>query len=130
MPFAFDLKNPFLRINTTVILILSSINFKISVTTRLPTVSYLTILDRYAFPVLLYMDFLCFYHSIIGSSLFENIDNSTMKLYDLYFLFSFFTVYLLFHLVYISIFLHKFSKTYFIKNLKQPLLNKKIISPV
>ena len=55
MPFSFSVTSPSSRINSTVMLILSSINFKIAVTTRLPTVSYLTILDKYALPCLLYL---------------------------------------------------------------------------
>jgi hypothetical protein len=67
MPFSFSVTSPNHRINSTVMLILSSINFKIAVTTRLPTVSYLTILDKYALPALIYLGILCCYHACIGN---------------------------------------------------------------
>ena len=131
MPFSFDLKTPFLRINTTVILILSSINFKISVTTRLPIVCYLTVLDRYAFPALIYLDSLCFYHSIIGSSLFAYTNDSVVQLYDKICLITFSTLYMLFHLVYIYFFISKFLKARHLKNSEKiDTLNKNQVFPV
>lgn len=66
MPFSFAASAASTRVATTVTLILSSINFKIAVTTRLPTVSYLTILDWYALPALFYLGALCAYHGIIS----------------------------------------------------------------
>ena len=104
MPFSFIVTSPSLRINSTVILILSSINFKISVTTRLPIVSYLTILDKYAFPALIFMDCLCFYHSIIGSSLFAHTNLSILEHYDGCCLIFFGILFSLFHISYISFF--------------------------
>ncbi|CAF1003742.1 unnamed protein product, partial [Brachionus calyciflorus] len=48
VPFSFQYSAPHFRIQTTCLLILSSINFRWIVTQKLPTVSYLTTLDKYA----------------------------------------------------------------------------------
>lgn len=108
MPFSFSVTSPNTRIGSTVMLILSSINFKIAVTTRLPTVSYLTVLDKYAITALIYLAVLCVYHSIIGSSLFSNAKN--LIFIDRIFLAIFGGLFVLFHMAYIPYFVFKLSK--------------------
>jgi hypothetical protein len=48
VPFSFTYTAPHFRIQTTCLLILSSVNFRWIVTQKLPSVSYLTTLDKYA----------------------------------------------------------------------------------
>ena len=110
MPFSFAVNSPSTRIGQTVMLILSSINFKIAVTTRLPTVSYLTILDKYALTALIYLAVLCIYHSIIGSPLFSSNSTSTLNYYDQIFLIFFACSFFLFHATYAAFFMFKFLK--------------------
>lgn len=97
-------------------LILSSINFKIAVTTRLPTVSYLTVLDKYLLSGLIFMALLCAYHSVIGSSLFTFIGSTNLAYYDLIFLYIFVSLYATFHISYIFYFLVKLMKQKKVEN--------------
>jgi NADH:ubiquinone oxidoreductase subunit 5 (subunit L)/multisubunit Na+/H+ antiporter MnhA subunit len=111
MPFSFLVTAPNHRINSTVMLILSSINFKIAVTTRLPTVSYLTVLDKYSLTALIYLGVLCSYHSIIGGSLINHPDQ-----YDWIFFIAFAVIYAIFHFFYILYFLKKYFNHKKLKN--------------
>jgi len=55
VPFSFDLANHHLRIQVTSLLILTAVNFRWVVTQRLPPVSYLTQLDKYAIVTLMFL---------------------------------------------------------------------------
>ena len=68
VPFSFAYDAPHFRIQTTCLLILSSVNFRWIVTQKLPTVSYLTTLDKYAIGALIFLALLCCWHGIIGAS--------------------------------------------------------------
>lgn len=110
VPFSFAYSSPHFRIQTTCLLILSSVNFRWIVTQKLPTVSYLTILDKYAIGALIFLVSLCAWHAIIGSDMFSSIDKSLVKNIDNYALISIGILYFLFHLVYISYFIYKYSQ--------------------
>ncbi len=69
VPFAFDPSSPQFRCQVTGLLLLTSVNFRWIVTQRLPSVPYLTSLDKYAIGSLLYLVLFCVWHSIIGSSI-------------------------------------------------------------
>ncbi len=97
VPFAFEPNGPQFRCQVTGLLILTSVNFRWLVTQRLPSVPYLTQLDKYSIGLLFHLVIFCIWHSIIGSSAFS----SDKKLFDCYFLIgasSFFTLYNFYYL--------------------------------
>ena len=69
VPFAFEPNGPQFRCQVTGLLLLTSVNFRWIVTQRLPSVPYLTSLDKYAIGSLLYLVLFCVWHSIIGSTI-------------------------------------------------------------
>lgn len=97
VPFAFDPSGPQFRCQVTGLLILTSVNFRWLVTQRLPSVPYLTELDKYSIGLLFHLVFFCIWHSIIGSSAIS----TDKKRFDCYFLFGasvFFTFYNFYYL--------------------------------
>ena len=72
VPFAFEPNGPQFRCQVTGLLLLTSVNFRWIVTQRLPSVPYLTSLDKYAIGSLLYLVLFCVWHSIIGSSVISS----------------------------------------------------------
>lgn len=107
MPFSFAANAPHFRIQTTCLLILSSVNFRWIVTQRLPTVSYLTTLDVYAIIALILLVSLSCWHAIIGSKM---IDDTARNAVDMYMLIGIGAFYFLFHVVYIIFFMWKFHR--------------------
>jgi hypothetical protein len=105
VPFSISCTLPHFRISTTCLLILSSINFRWIVTQKLPTVSYLTTLDKYAIGALIFLVCLCVWHAFIGSELFMKFKPDTVVLIDTFVLILIGLFYFLFHLVYIIHFL-------------------------
>lgn len=65
--FAMDCRQPQARLNTTFTLLLTSVTFKWVVNRSLPTVSYLTSLDKYGIVCIFYICLICVWHSVIGS---------------------------------------------------------------
>lgn len=111
VPFSFNSYSPHFRIQTICLLILSSVNFKLIVTKSLPTVSYLTTLDIYALVALIFLIFLCCWHSIIGSwILVEYIGKKVESNMDNVALYFFSIFYVIFHIVYISFFVYKYFR--------------------
>jgi hypothetical protein len=134
VPFSFAYDAPHFRIQTTCLLILSSVNFRWIVTQKLPTVSYLTTLDKYAIGALVFLALLCCWHGIIGTSsdLFHAIEivywNNNQTLtpncstsfkstcipfrtnVDKYAFYGIAGLYTGFHLIYILFFLLKFCR--------------------
>jgi hypothetical protein len=117
MPFSFSISVCNARIGVILTLLLSSINFKISVTSRIPTVSYFTVLDKYAIPALIFLVGLCVYHAIIGSTLFSKVSGKTLVFIDKIALYCIAGIYSLYSLVYLVYFIGKI--------VKQKILEKK-----
>ena len=128
VPFSFANSSPHFRIQTTLLLILSSVNFRWIVTQRLPSISYLTILDKYAITALIFLALLCVWHAIIGSPIFNNmnISQDNVKTYsaknnrdfiDLIALISIAASFALFHFFYIIYFIYKYLRYSKIGNL-------------
>jgi hypothetical protein len=105
-PFSFNHSNPHFRIQTTCLLILSSINFRWAVTQKLPTVSYLTTLDKYALGALIFLVMLCVWHAIIGCGI---ISESVSLIVDEYVLIGIAALYFIFHVLYVSYFMFKYT---------------------
>ena len=66
--FSIDCKLPQSRLQTVYTLLLTSVSFKWVVNRSLPTVSYLTSLDKYAITCIVFISLTAFWHSIVGSS--------------------------------------------------------------
>ncbi len=116
-PFSFNHINPHFRIQTTCLLILSSINFRWAVTQKLPCVSYLTTLDKYALGALVFLVLLCVWHAIIGCGLISETHALSV---DQYVLLGIAVLYFLFHVAYVSFFVFKYMK--YLKLAKQEKL--------
>jgi hypothetical protein len=100
--------SPHFRIQTTCLLILNSISFKFLVTQKLPTVSYLTMLDKYAIGGTIFLVTLCAWHAIIGSRIIPSHTQPSPATIDAYALYTLGSLYSLFHIVYMAMFMHKF----------------------
>lgn len=61
--FVIDIKNAERRISGTFTLILTTFSFKIVTSKTLPTISYLTSLDKYQFINIVYLGVCCVWHS-------------------------------------------------------------------
>ena len=84
---------------------LTSFNFRWVVTQRLPTVSYLTLLDKYAIIGLLYLGYLACWFGLIGSNLFNDNNRYTVDSIMLYILVCLFII---FNIFYFSLVLFKY----------------------
>ena len=122
VPFAFACTSPHFRVQTTLLLILSSSNFRWVVSQRLPSISYLTILDKYAITALIYLVLLCIWHSIIGSTLFVQFTFNDRNRIDNILFYIIAGLFIGFHIVYIMYFLYKFLRY---KKLEDPQERKK-----
>lgn len=72
--FSIDPKLPQNRLQTTYTLLLTSISFKWVINRSLPTVSYLTSLDKYAIICIFFVCLTCVWHSLVGSLWPDNIE--------------------------------------------------------
>jgi hypothetical protein len=97
VPFAFDPGAPQFRCQVTGLLLLTSVNFRWIVTQRLPSVGYLTSLDKYAIGSLLCLVLFCVWHSLIGSTMIAS-DADSRKYVDKIVLISAASFYLLYNL--------------------------------
>ena len=81
------------------VLILTQVNFRWLITQRIPSVSYLTSIDKFAIGNLFIQILFAIWHAIIGSTLFSSDETvqSTTDSYALYGLGGIFTLYTLFH---------------------------------
>lgn len=66
-PFVIDYKLPQSRLPSTATMLLSSVSFKAVVTRLLPTVSYLTSLDKYALGSIVIITLMLIYHALLGA---------------------------------------------------------------
>lgn len=105
-PFSYAYTLPHYRIQSTCLLILSSINFRWIVTQRLPTVSYLTTLDKYALCALVFLVVVAVWHAIIGSG----IISAYQVFIDTVVLILIAVLFIIFHIVYVTFFLIKYLR--------------------
>ncbi|CAF0865229.1 unnamed protein product [Brachionus calyciflorus] len=117
--FSISPTTPQFRCQVTGLLLLTSINFRWIVTQRLPSVSYLTLLDKYTIGCLIYLVLFCVWHAIIGSeSIISNIE--LKRDVDFYFLIGSAITFIVFHLGFIFWFIRKIIE---IKHLKEAIFN-------
>jgi hypothetical protein len=107
VPFSFDPASPQFRAQVTGLLLLTSVNFRWIVTQRLPSVPYLTSLDKYAIGSLLFLVIFCVWHSLIGSAV---VTTTNKKEIDTYVLYGLATGYIIFNVILVS-WLVKMSRT-------------------
>lgn len=98
--FAFDTGAPQFRCQICGLLILTSVNFRVIVTQKLPCVPYLTSLDKYAIGNLFFLILFCVWHSLIGSNLISS-DITIRKKIDRYVLLGSIILLILFNCIYL-----------------------------
>ena len=121
--FCVNVNNPAPRIAGTFTLILTLFNFKIVTSKSLPTISYLTSLDKYEIVNLIFLVVCCFWHSI-GSSLIT--DPNLQLSIDKIILIILGVIFFLIQIIFIISLLRSFHKLKILK--KKNLKYKKIVS--
>ncbi len=123
--FAIGLTGPQNRVTIVGILLLTSINFRWVITQRLPSVSYLTLLDKYSIGCIMLLASLFSWDAIIGSFIISK-DVAYLKLIEVYAIYCFTGGYLLFLSCIVMWFLKLFIsvKNFERTNLKAYLRNK------
>lgn len=118
VPFSFQYLAPHFRMQTTVFLMLALANFRLVLTQKLPAVSYLNFLDKYSFAVLILLVLLNCWHGIIGSStdIFYNLEKEYTNPYirsdmDRIALYISGIIYIVYHIIYIFMFLIKYWRS-------------------
>ncbi len=101
------------------VLILTQVNFRWIITQRIPSVPYLTSIDKYAIGNLLFLVLFACWHSIVGSQIFDDVTTSIRITIDTYVLCAFAIAFFIYTLVYV---IWVFRMQYLIKQKK---LNKK-----
>lgn len=73
-PFVIDYKSASSRLPSTATMLLSSVSYKALISRLLPTVSYLTSLDKYSLTSITLVSFMFIYHSILAATnaIFDN----------------------------------------------------------
>jgi hypothetical protein len=115
VPFAFSPDAPQFRCQVTGLLLLTSVNFRWIVTQRLPSVAYLTSLDKYAIGSLLSLVLFCCWHSIIGSTVITS-DISFKRTVDSYVLYGAAMFYVFYNLFYLIWFIRMYKANKNIEN--------------
>lgn len=94
--FSIDCKFPQNRLQTSFTLVLTSASFKWVINRSLPTLSYMTSLDKYAIVCIIYLCLLCVWHSIVGSFW----ERDLARKLDLIILLIAFIVFIIIHIAY------------------------------
>ena len=113
--FSISVITPHFRCQVTGLLLLTSVNFRWIITQRLPSVSYLTLIDKYTIGCLFNLALIFIWHAIIGSKVITPI-TSDLKTIDGYVLYAMVVLYVVFNLVFVvwfivlSLKVHNFKK--------------------
>ena len=120
VPFAFDVSGPQFRCQVTGLLLLTSVNFRWIVTQRLPSVPYLTSLDKYAIGSLFSLVLFCVWHSLIASNVITR-DQEFRQIIDNYVFMGAGIFYLFYNIGYITWFIKmaRTIKKFHLNSLKQ-----------
>ena len=97
--FSFDPSIPHFRAIVTAILMNMSISFRWAFNQLIPSVSYLTNLDRYAIISFFTLIILLIWHALIGSNLFAATTEDRLKIENI-FIYTIAGVFILFNLIY------------------------------
>ena len=98
-PFVIDFKSAPSRLPSTATMLLSAVSFKATVTRLLPTVSYLTSLDKYSLSSIVIIAIMFIYHSLF-SALNHFLNESLAYFLDKFAFMCFFSFIVLMHVVY------------------------------
>jgi hypothetical protein len=99
--FSISVTTPQFRCQVTGLLLLTSVNFRWIITQRLPSVSYLTLIDKYTIGCLFCLATIFIWHAIIGSKVITT-DASLLSIIDGYVLYGLAGLYVIFKLVMIT----------------------------
>lgn len=116
--FSIDCKYPQSRLQTCFTLVLTSASFKWVINRSLPTISYMTSLDKYAIVCIFYLCLICAWHSVVASFW----DYETAVRLDMIMLIAFVILFIIIHLL---LFIWFFRAYKSIRNLEE--LNQKFI---
>ncbi|RNA29803.1 Gamma-aminobutyric acid receptor subunit gamma [Brachionus plicatilis] len=105
--FSFSPLDPQFRCQVIALLMLTLVNFRWVITQRLPSVSYLTMLDKYSIGSIVFLFISFMWHSMIGSRALVKGELETRK-FDRYFFFSYVAIYFSFNLLFLFIFTRLF----------------------
>lgn len=125
--FSFSPFDPQFRCQVIALLMLTLVNFRWVITQRLPSVSYLTMLDKYSIGSIIFLFMSFMWHSMIGSRAVIKSDMET-KRFDKYFFFSYIAFYFIFNLLFLIIFLKLYLniKAFKKKNQKKAAVIQKL----
>lgn len=129
--FSVDCKLPQNRLQTTYTLLLTSVSFKWVINRSLPTISYLTSLDKYAIICIFFVCLLCVWHAIVGAFWAA----AEAREYDKWLLLAFSVIFILIHVGFIVWYLVAYKEIrdlkrkekLFIDNVKRQMHAKNII---
>ena len=113
--FVIDTKLAQNRISGTFTLILTSFSFKVVTSKTLPTISYLTSLDKYQIINIVYLALCCVWHSVCASL---NIDHEKKFFLDKVVLCCFASVFTLIQLTFTFSFMKSYQKIKALKHLE------------
>jgi hypothetical protein len=114
--FVIDTKLAQNRISGTFTLILTSFSFKVVTSKTLPTISYLTSLDKYQIINIVYLALCCVWHSVCASL---NIDHEKKFYLDKVVLCCFASFFTLIQVVFIVSFIRSYQNIKALKNLEK-----------
>ena len=121
--FAVHIKVTFHRLQVTYTLLLTSVSFKWVINRSLPTISYMTSLDKYAMFSIVYLVSCCIWHSIIGSNLLPG-DVNKQVYYDQWALIVFAGLFIILHIMLVFWYLIAYSHVRRIENEEKYFLSK------
>lgn len=100
--FSIDLERPQNRLSGTFTLILTSISFKWVTNRSLPTISYMTSLDKYQIVSILFMCLECIWHSLANKVVEQNLVNKYDQISFLFFFCCFLFIQIYFLILFIN----------------------------
>ena len=83
VPFSVVPTSPSARMSVAGIFILTQVNFRWIITQRIPSVAYLTSIDKYAIGNLFFLTLFAFWHAIIGSTCFQSFSADYISQIDM-----------------------------------------------
>lgn len=104
--FSVDCKLPQNRLQITCTVLLTSVSFKWVYNRSLPTVSYLTSLDKYGIASIFYICLLCVWHAVVGSFWSDELARKI----DFWILIFFSFLFVLINVVVLIWFIHAYRK--------------------
>lgn len=125
--FSFSPLDPQFRCQVIALLMLTLVNFRWVITQRLPSVSYLTMLDKYSIGSIIFLFISFLWHSMIGSRAVIKSEMET-KRFDKYFFLFYIALYFIFNLLFLFLFLKLYLniRTFIRKNSRKTNVIKQL----